>query len=115
MNLVSIKERFMKESFNRRLGHLASDLARITSFLDNPKNTKTVSDILEESKYFIEWMAADAPYLIQELFSEMQLKLALWHYYLLNDKYDSRVMDELRTSTKNWSNQLIELSGIKAI
>lgn len=112
MNLASLRERYLKEPFNRRLGHLATDLARISSFLDNSKNTKIVSDILEESKFFIEWTASEAPFYIQEFFSEIQPKLALWQRHLLNQGYNYRLIKELKSAAKNWSDRLIKISSL---
>lgn len=111
-NLDEIKVRYLKEPFNRRLGHLASDLMRIAGFLDNIKNRKVVVDILEESKFFIEWAAVDAPPHIQEMFSDMQSRLALWHLHLSMMKESSKEMAELKKSTKHWSMQLIQFSGL---
>ena len=111
-NLEERKERYLREPFNRRLGHLASDLMRVSGFLNNSKNRKVVTDILEESKFFIEWAAPDAPSHIKELFSEMQSKLALWHRHLLMAIEDPKEIEELTNSTKRWSVQLVEFSGL---
>ena len=113
-NFDEIRTRYLKEPFNRRLGHLASDLMRISGFLDNIKNRKVVTDILEESKFFIEWAAPDAPSHIQELFSEMQSRLALWHRHLLMAKEDPDEIKELAKSAKRWSAQLVQFSGLLA-
>jgi hypothetical protein len=113
-NLDEIRTRYLIEPFNRRLGHLASNLMRVSGFLDNIKNRKVVTDILEESKFFIEWTAPDAPSHIQELFSEMQSKLALWHRHLLMVKEDSNEIKELAKSTKRWGMQLVHFSGLLA-
>lgn len=111
-NLDEIKDRYLKEPFNRRLGHLASDLMRIAGFLDNAKNRKVVVDILEESKFFIEWAAPESPSHIQELFSEMQSRLALWHRHLLMMREDSKEITELAKSARHWSMQLIQYAGV---
>jgi hypothetical protein len=113
-NLEEIRTRYLREPFNRRLGHLASDLMRVSGFLDNIKNRKVVTDILEESKFFIEWAAPDAPSYIQELFSEMQSRLALWHRHLLMVKENSKEMKELAESTKRWALELVQFSGLLA-
>jgi len=113
-NFEERKERFLREPFNRRLGHLASDLMRVSGFLDNIKNRKVVTDILEESKFFIEWAAPDAPLHIQELFSEIQSRLALWHRHLLMAKEDPKEIEELAKNTKRWSAQLVQFSGLLA-
>lgn len=107
-NLSEIKKRYLKEPFNRRLGHLASDLARIYSFLDNNENKKAVGDIIEESKFFIEWTANEAPFEIQALFSKMQSKLALWGYRLSIQKESIKEIEDIKKAAKNWSARLIK-------
>jgi len=114
-NLDEIRTRYLREPFNRRLGHLASDLMRVSGFLNNIKNRKVVTDILEESKFFIEWAVPDAPSHIQELFSEMQPRLALWHRHLLMAKEDSKEIEELAKNTNRWSAQLVQFSGLLAV
>ncbi|MCM8790231.1 MAG: hypothetical protein NC938_00820 [Candidatus Omnitrophica bacterium] len=113
-NLNIIKERYMKETPTRRIGHLASDLARISAFLDNPKNIAAVEDILEESKYFIEWAVHEAPLQTQQLFSVIQPKLALWHLHIRRGTSDAPELQELKRKTKSWSIRLLRLSGIIA-
>jgi hypothetical protein len=102
----------MKEPLSRRLGHLASDLARIASFLDNSMNKKAVESILEESKFFIEWTAPDAPAPVQAFLSEMQSKLALCHYHILIRKEYPAEIRSLKKNAKGWSLKLLELSGL---
>ena len=113
-NLDQIKERYLKESFNMRLGHLASDLVRISSFLESNINVNIIKDLLEESKFFIEWTAKDAPFQIQALLSEMQLKLALSHLHLLRHGKDFKEIESLKKTAKTWGDQLIEYSGLLA-
>lgn len=111
-NLNDIRERYLKEPFNKRLGHLASDLARISALLGNSKNKEAVDDILEESKFFIEWTVSEAPSDVQTLLSEMQIKLAQLHFHLLHQKENPTEIDHLKRITKTWSEQLLEISGL---
>lgn len=59
-NQPEIQERFLKESPEMRLGHLASDLARIASFIEMQLKTEAIKTVIEESKFFAEWAARDA-------------------------------------------------------
>lgn len=111
-NLEQIKERYLKEPFDKKLGHLASDLFRINTFLTHNSNIKVIEDIVEESKFFIEWLAPEAPYNIQEFLSQMQSKLALWHYHLVQNKSMQDELRDLKTITVSWSENLLELSGL---
>lgn len=104
--------RFFKEPFERKLGHLASDLARLSAFIENDKNLKAAEDILEESKFFIEWTAQEAPSHVQELLSAIQIKLALLQRRLFAHNGSLDDIMELKKSTKDWSEHLIEISGL---
>ena len=48
----------------------------------------------------------------QELFSEMQSRMALWHRHLLMAKEDSKEIKELAKSTRRWSMQIVQFSGL---
>lgn len=111
-NLDHIRERYLREPFNMRLGHLASDLARIATFSENSMNRTAIGDILEESKFFIEWTVPGAPFHVQALLSEMQPQLALWQYRILQREEDSLEIEELKRASKTWSKQLLEISGL---
>jgi len=111
-NIEAIKARYLKEPFQRKLGHLASDLARVHSFSENRANSKIVEDIVEESKFFIEWIAPEAPFNLQVILSEIQLKLALLHRRLASGSRFSGEIKELARPAKAWSRQLIEFSGL---
>jgi hypothetical protein len=78
-NLAAIKDRYMKDGLKERLGGIAANLARIASFSANPKNRNAVESMLEETKFFIEWIAPDAPLNVQAFLVEVQIQLALWH------------------------------------
>ena len=74
----AVRERFLRDPLQIQLGGLAADLARIASFGENPANHHAVASLLEESKYFIEWIAPDAPVETQAVLAELQIRLALW-------------------------------------
>ncbi len=141
-DISAIRKRYISESIDKRLGHLASDLARISSFLQNVLNKKVVADILEESKYFIEWTAKDVPFDTQIFLLEIQLKLALWHLrlwygisksgttenctlkllpeakcpkgaiFLFENKESDEELKKIRQSTMDWSRRLLSISGL---
>lgn len=114
-NIISVKERYLREPLNRRIGHLASNLARLSVFLENPKNRKATEDILEESKFFIEWTASEAQSEMQAMLSEIQSKLALWQRHLLQQKENSDEIEESRKLAKSWSTHLIEISELLTV
>ena len=104
----ALRERYLRDPLPIRLGNLASDLARIASCSENPKNHEVVMSVLEESKYFAEWAAAEAPPETQAILAEVQLQLALWHRRWLQGHPEPLMQHEVR----RWSDQLLEHSGL---
>jgi hypothetical protein len=78
-NLEQIKERYLRDSLQTRLGGLASNLARIASSSTDPRDWQAVQSMLEESKFFIEWAAPEAPPGVQAQLAKLQIDSALWH------------------------------------
>ena len=104
----AIRVRYLRDPLPIRLGGLAADLARIASFAANPKNRDAVASLLEESKYFAEWTAPDAPPDIQAVLAEVQISLALWQRRWLAGCPEPL----MREHVQRWSNQLLEQSGL---
>ncbi len=78
-NIEAIKNRYLQDDLQVRLGGIAANLARIASFSANPKNWNAVESMLQETKFFIEWTAPDVQLEVQALLVEVQIQLALWH------------------------------------
>ena len=97
----------MSDPVELQLGGLAANLARLSSFIEDPANAKVVSSLLLESKFMIEWIASDVLPEIQEQLVELQLQLALW-------SRDSLDRDEITKQADSWSERLLEMSGIRA-
>ena len=55
----AIQARYMRDDLPVRLGGLAANLRRVQSFIRNDANRDVVESILDESKHFIEWTAAE--------------------------------------------------------
>jgi len=103
-NLEAIKKRFLKDDLAKRLGGIASNLARLKSFSRMSNNKKAINDLIEESKFFIEWTAPEASLDIQEKLVNIQLKLALCS---LTNK-----QKEIAGSADKWAQKLLKLSGL---
>lgn len=100
-NLEQIKKRFLKDNLPVQLGGIAANLARVDSFSRMRNNKKVIADLIEESKFFIEWSAPKAPLDIQEDLVNLQLQLALYP----NKK-------DVVNSASKWSQRLIKISGL---
>ena len=110
MTKDALRERYLQDPLPIRLGNLASNLARIASCSENPKNHEVVMSVLEESKYFAEWAASEAPPETQAMLAEVQIQLALWHRRWLKGHPEPLMPSEAR----RWSDQLLERSGLLA-
>ncbi|HLD82691.1 MAG TPA: hypothetical protein VI976_01940 [Candidatus Omnitrophota bacterium] len=102
--LEEVKRRFLKNNLAVRLGCIAADLARLDSFARMPNNEKAVSDLVEESKFFIEWTAPKASLDVQEKLVNLQIQLALWNYSMERSK--------IKKSADKWSREILKLSGL---
>jgi hypothetical protein len=79
-------------------------LARLKSFSQMANNEKAVGDLIEESKFFIEWAAPEASLDIQQELVDIQLKLALCQYSVKHKK--------IINSADKWAQRLLKLSGL---
>ena len=111
MNLEIIRERYLKDTIPRRLGALAANLARISSFSKGAENLKLIKSLLEESEYFIEWTAPEVPIDCQEKLVELQIQLAVCSYRLNRDENG---LLKFSNEFQKWSEELLELSGLAA-
>ena len=111
-NLSRIKERYMGDDLQVRLGGVAANLARIASFSDNPSHREAVEGLLEESKFFIEWTASEATVEMQAELAQLQVELARWHVRLDEDWSNEKARWDMAVAIKDWSETVLKLSGL---
>lgn len=99
-----IKERYLQDDWRVRLGGLASNLARLADFAENPAHRQLVDTLLEESEHFIEWTAPDAPIEVQAKLVELQIQLALWRRKLPDTTFGQEA--------RKGSTEILEMSGL---
>ncbi|KYC37735.1 hypothetical protein WA1_04240 [Scytonema hofmannii PCC 7110] len=99
------------EDISHRLGHIASNLARVRSFC-NSAFKKGLEVAINETEWFIEWVAAEIePEQAEELVN-IQVQLARWQINL-----DGILSDELRRSqtaqiAETYSQRVLNMSGL---
>ena len=103
-----IRERFLKDPLPIRLGGLAADLARISSFSDNPANRQAIASLLEEGKCFAEWAAPTAPLETQAVLAEIQVMLAVWQRRWAN----GLPIQNLRSEAERRADELLTIAGL---
>ncbi len=109
---TAIKERFMNDPLPVRLGGLAANLSRIKSFSANENSRETVASLIDESKMFIEWTAAQAEINIAAVMVDVQVQLALWQIRWDRIWTDPAQRKQIAEQSGVWSKQILELSGL---
>ncbi|MGE0886869.1 MAG: hypothetical protein AB7P14_25390 [Blastocatellales bacterium] len=110
--LSAKKERFLRDQLPVRLGNLASNLARIESISRHPELSDAAARVLTESKFFIEWTAADANLTQQVELLELQRTLARWELVWDEIWNDPEKLSRIAAEAREWSNNVLELSGL---
>jgi len=108
----AVRERYLKDGFETRLGGLAANLARLASFSSRMKNNQSVEYLLDESKWFIEWTVPDAELEMQAELVELQVQLAVWHRAWQKGNIEGDRLREMITQAREWSDRLLEQSGL---
>jgi hypothetical protein len=107
-----IRDRYLRDEFSVRMGGLAANLSRINSFVAHDANREVVESIIDESKFFIEWIAAQAEINTAGELVELQIQLARWHWNWPRIWADPVLRNEVALQSKSWSKRILELSGL---
>ncbi|OGO80547.1 MAG: hypothetical protein A3K41_00465 [Chloroflexi bacterium RIFOXYD12_FULL_57_15] len=107
-----IRERYMRDPLPVRLGGLAANLSRIKSFSANDASRETVASLIDESKMFIEWTAAQAEIHTAEKLVELQIQLACWQVAWDVIWSDAIKRKQVAEQSADWSKQVLEISGL---
>jgi hypothetical protein len=110
-NKVQKKERFLRDPLPVRLGGLAADLARISSSAKHATGASSVSEMLEESQYFIEWTAAEAEPEISRELVDLQRMIVAWRSAWIEAQHSQVQRTLLSVQAKKWSDQVLAYSG----
>ena len=107
-NAASIRERFMRDRNAIRLGGIAANLARISSFSNDPEHTQAILGMIEESKWFIEWAAPSLEIDVAARLAEIQVSLAMIERRLHHGLPASEIADQ----AAGWSEEILNMSGL---
>jgi len=107
-----IQERYMRDELPIRLGGLAANLSRIKSFSANEASRETVASLIDESKMFIEWTAAQAEINTAAMMVDMQVQLSLWQIRWERMWNNPAERKQIAEQSGIWSKQILELSGL---
>ena len=111
---TAIRERYLRDALPVRLGGLAANLRRVQSFSSHDANYEVVESILDESKYFIEWTAAEAEIEAAAVLVELQIQLACWQRRWATIWADPVQRNRVAEQSSAWSKRILDLSGLLA-
>jgi hypothetical protein len=107
-----IQQRYLRDGLPVRLGGLAANLSRIKSFASHDANSKAVESLVDESKYFIEWTAAEADVDTAAELVELQVQLAGWQRNWARIWADPAQRKQMAEQSAAWSKRMLEMSGL---
>ena len=107
-----IQERYMRDELSVRLGGLAANLSRIKSFSANEASRETVASLIDESKMFIEWTAAQAEINTAAMIVDVQVQLSLWQIRWDRIWTNPAERKQIAEQSGIWSKQILEMSGL---
>jgi hypothetical protein len=108
----SIRKRYLQDDVPTRLGGLAANLSRIKSFSSHDANQDTVGSLLDESRFFIEWTAAETEIETAAELVEMQIQLACWKHNWSRIWVNLAQRHLVAEQANQWSRRVLELSGL---
>ena len=108
----SIRERYLKDGVDVRLGGLAANLARIGTLSRRDGYSDVASRLVIESGLFIEWTARDVPVEALVELAELQRLLSRWHHAWPKLWEDESQRETVARAAAEWSRRVLDLSGL---
>ena len=108
----AIRERYLRDDLPVRLGGLAANLRRIKSFAARDANQAAVESLIDESKCFIEWSAAEVETAQAAELVELQVQLACWQYRWTQIWPDVTRRAQMAEQARMWSDRVLNLSEL---
>jgi hypothetical protein len=106
------RERYLRDPLPIRLAGLAADFERIASSARHTAGAVSVTEMLEESQYYIEWTAAEAEPQVAGELVDIQRMVAAWRRAWPEAQTSSAQRTLLSVQAKKWADQVLEYSGV---
>ncbi len=111
-NQAAVRDRYLRDGVQIRLGGLAANLARVASFSSNSDHKQVVASLLEESAFFIEWTARDLSKAQGIPLLELQRKVVSWLRAWNKLWADSAARSVIARECEEWSQTVLRLAGL---
>lgn len=109
---TAIRERYLRDGLPVRLGGLAANLGRIKSFAAHDAGREAVESLIDESKFFIEWTAAQVESHAAAELVALQIQLAQWQRNWAHIWTDHGRRNQIAEQSGVWSKRVLEMSGL---
>src|SRR3990172_10748233 len=109
---TAIRDRYLRDNLPVRLGGLTANLSRIKSFAAHDASHDAIESMIAESKFFIEWTAAEAEVNTAAELVELQIQLARWQYNWARIWHDPVKRSEVAEQSAAWSQRVLQMSGL---
>ena len=109
---TTIRHRYLRDAVPVRLGGLAANLSRITSFAAHEASRDAVESLIDESKFFIEWTAAQTENQTAAELVELQVLLARWQCNWEKIWADPAQRSQVAEQSSMWSKRVLNMSGL---
>jgi hypothetical protein len=103
--------RFQSDNTSIRLGHIASNLARIRTFC-NTAYPEAVESVTDETVCFIEWTAEEIEPEYAEELVNIQIQLARWKLTFDRLWSDDSERTNMSKQASAWSGRVLDMSGL---
>jgi hypothetical protein len=103
-DLKKMRERFIRDESSVRLGNLASNLLRLSKWIQTRHNDEAIVDLMREIAWLMEWSGD----LASAELADMQREICRWRRVWPNEQ--ARHILKLRAS--QMSNRILEWSGL---
>ena len=110
--LERLRSRYLRDPIPTRLGGLAANLSRVASFSQHDGHQSVVSATMHESKWFIEWTAAELSTGETAELVRLQSQLARWEIQSKDRWHNEAWRQDLVNESRRWSERLIGMSGL---
>jgi hypothetical protein len=110
MDWKRLHTRYAQLGWQQRLGNLSSTLARAATAASNPRTAASVSDLLREGMWVIEWSKADTPLGVLAELASLQRELGLLRRAWEQDQQIARPLLIFRS--RAMADHALELSGL---
>jgi len=99
-----LRRRFLQDGLDRRLGNIASNLLRLSHWLQMGRDAENVADLLRETASMIEWTGDDATEELVNVHRELCRWRRIWPL--------EAARGVLAFRARQMSERILELSGL---